>query len=114
MRSLRARGLENIQLVISDSHSGVAAIRTVFLGAAWQRCRGHFVRDVFLVIERGSGEMVAATIRTVFAQTTGEDELEADGVGRRKQVNILRTLKASRTSCAVERRTLRNSGQLSQ
>jgi len=73
LRSLRARGLENVQLVISDSHSGlVAAIRTVFLGSAWQRCRVHFVRDVFSVIEKGSGEMVAATIRTIFAQTTGE------------------------------------------
>jgi putative transposase len=72
LRSLRARGLDNVQLVISDSHSGlVAAIRTVFLGSAWQRCRVHFVRDVFGVIEKGSGEMVAATIRTVFAQTPG-------------------------------------------
>lgn len=72
LRSLRARGLDNVQLVISDSHSGlVAAIRTVFLGSAWQRCRVHFVRDVFSVIEKGSGEMVAATIRTIFAQTTG-------------------------------------------
>ncbi|WP_010360715.1 IS256 family transposase, partial [Streptomyces acidiscabies] len=88
LRSLRARGLENVQLVISDSHSGlVAAIRTVFLGAAWQRCRVHFVRDVFSVIERGSGEMVAATIRTVFAQTTGEQvriqlNVVADMLGR--------------------------------
>jgi putative transposase len=73
LRSLRARGLDNLQLVISDSHSGlVAAIRTVFLGAAWQRCRVHFVRDVFSVIEKGSEEMVAATIRTIFAQTTAE------------------------------------------
>ena len=71
LRSLWARGLEHVQLVISDSHSGlVAAIRAVFLGAAWQRCRVHFVRDVFSVIEKGSGEMVAATIRTLFAQTT--------------------------------------------
>ncbi|MGI3226729.1 IS256 family transposase [Streptomyces sp. GTA36] len=88
LRSLRARGLENVQLVISDSHSGlVAAIRTVFLGAAWQRCRVHFVRDVFSVIERGSGEMVAATIRTIFAQTTGEQvrtqlNVVADMLGR--------------------------------
>jgi transposase-like protein len=38
LRSLRARGLDNVQLVSSDSHSGlVAAIRTVFLGADWQR-----------------------------------------------------------------------------
>ncbi|MDQ0605413.1 putative transposase [Streptomyces canus] len=88
LRSLRARGLENVQLVISDSHSGlVAAIRTVFLGAAWQRCRVHFVRDVFAVIEKGSGEMVAATIRTVFAQTTAEQvrsqlNVVADMLGR--------------------------------
>ena len=33
LRSLRARGLDNVQLVVSDSHSGlVAAIRTIFLG----------------------------------------------------------------------------------
>ncbi|MCX5367312.1 IS256 family transposase [Streptomyces sp. NBC_00124] len=88
LRSLRARGLENVQLVISDSHSGlVAAIRTVFLGAAWQRCRVHFVRDVFSVIEKGSGEMVAATIRTIFAQTTAEQvrtqlDVVADMLGR--------------------------------
>ncbi|GAA3985307.1 IS256 family transposase [Streptomyces plumbiresistens] len=73
LRSLRDRGLDNVQLVISDSHSGlVAAIRAVFLGAARQRCRVHFVRDVFSVIEKRSTEMVAATIRTIFAQTTAE------------------------------------------
>jgi putative transposase len=86
--SLRARGLENVQLVISDSHSGlVAAIRTVFLGSAWQRCRVHFVRDVFAVIEKSSAEMVAATIRTIFAQTTAEQvrsqlDVVADMLGR--------------------------------
>ncbi|EST21105.1 hypothetical protein M878_38055 [Streptomyces roseochromogenus subsp. oscitans DS 12.976] len=88
LRSLRARGLENVQLLISDSHSGlVTAIRTVFLGAAWQRCRVHFVRDVFSVIEKASAEMVAATIRTIFAQTTAEAvrtrlDVVADMLGR--------------------------------
>ncbi|MGW6317655.1 IS256 family transposase [Streptomyces sp. NPDC055099] len=88
LRSLRARGLDHVQLVISDSHSGlVAAIRTVFLGSAWQRCRVHFVRDVFSVIEKGSAEMVAATIRTIFAQTTAEQvrsqlDVVADMLGR--------------------------------
>ncbi|MEV7192254.1 IS256 family transposase [Streptomyces sp. NPDC093510] len=88
LRSLRARGLEHVQLVISDSRSGlVAAIRTVFLGSAWQRCRVHFVRDVFGVIEKGSAEMVAATIRTIFAQTTAEQvrsqlDVVADMLGR--------------------------------
>ena len=88
LRSLRARGLENVQLVISDSHSGlVAAIRTVFLGAAWQGCGVHFVRNLFSVIEKGSGEMVAATIRTIFAQTTAaavrtQLDVVADLLGR--------------------------------
>ncbi len=51
---------------ISHSHSGLmAAIRTS--PARHGRCRVHFVWDVFSVIERGSGEMDVATIRTVFA-----------------------------------------------
>lgn len=73
LRHLRKRGLTGVRLVISDSHSGlVKAIRKVMLGAAWQRCRVHFVRNVFAVIPKGSAEMVAATIRTVFAQPTAD------------------------------------------
>ncbi|MFJ7200673.1 MULTISPECIES: IS256 family transposase [unclassified Streptomyces] len=73
LRHLRERGLTGVRLVISDSHSGlVKAIRKVMIGAAWQRCRVHFVRNVFSVIPKGSAEMVAATIRTLFAQPTAE------------------------------------------
>lgn len=69
MRSLRGRGLSGVRLVISDAHTGlVAAIRKVMLGAAHQRCRVHFVRNVFGVIPKAAAEMVAATIRTIFAQ----------------------------------------------
>ena len=47
LRSLRARGLGGVQLVISDAHQGLrAAIDKVILGAAWQRCRVHFLRNV--------------------------------------------------------------------
>lgn len=73
LRGLRSRGLDGVQLVVSDSHAGlVAAIESVFLGAAWQRCRVHFVRDVLAKVPKGSGEMVAATIRTIFAQADAE------------------------------------------
>ncbi|MFD4613811.1 transposase, partial [Streptomyces sp. NPDC058440] len=34
--------------------------------------RLHFLRNVFAVISKDSGEMVAATIRTIFAQPTAE------------------------------------------
>ena len=44
-QSLVARGLHGVQLVISDAHPGLKqAIREVFVGAAWQRCRVHTIR----------------------------------------------------------------------
>ena len=69
LRSLRARGLSGVRLVISDAHQGLrAAIATVFLGAAWQRCRVHFLRNVLARIPRGRAEMVLALVRTIWSQ----------------------------------------------
>jgi transposase-like protein len=68
-RGLRARGLSGVQLVISDHHLGLkAAIAGVFIGSTWQRCRVHFMRNVLGRVPRASAEMVAAAVRTVFAQ----------------------------------------------
>ncbi len=72
LRSLRDRGLTGVQLVISDSHRGLTnAIAAVLQGAAWQRCRVHFMRNALAKVGKGHAEMVAATIRTIFAQPTG-------------------------------------------
>ncbi len=69
LRSLRARGLAGVRPVISNAHEGLkAAIGAVLLGAAWQRCRVHFLRNVLARIPKGSAEMVLAAIRTIFAQ----------------------------------------------
>jgi transposase-like protein len=69
LQGLRARGLAGVQLVISDHHLGLkAAIAGVFIGAAWQRCRVHFMRNVLARVPKASAEMVAAAVRTVFAQ----------------------------------------------
>jgi putative transposase len=69
LRSLKARGLGGVQLVISDAHTGLkAAIAGVLLGASWQRCRVHFLRNVLAAVPKGNAEMVAAAIRTIFAQ----------------------------------------------
>ncbi|HET9118833.1 MAG TPA: IS256 family transposase [Pseudonocardiaceae bacterium] len=68
-RSLRSRGLTGVKLVISDHHLGLKkAISEVFVGAAWQRCRVHFMRNVLARVPKASTDMVAAAIRTVFAQ----------------------------------------------
>ena len=69
LRDLRDRGLSGVQLVISDAHSGlVNAVAAVLQGAGWQRCRVHFMRNVLAKVTKGHAEMVAATIRTIFAQ----------------------------------------------
>jgi putative transposase len=69
LKGLRARGLSGVQLVISDHHLGLKqAIEAVFIGASWQRCRVHFMRNVLAKVPKASAEMVAAAIRTVFAQ----------------------------------------------
>jgi transposase-like protein len=69
LQGLRARGLCGVQLVISDHHLGLkAAIASVFIGAAWQRCRVHFMRNVLSRVPKASAEMVAAAVRTIFAQ----------------------------------------------
>jgi putative transposase len=69
LRALVARGLAGVQLVVSDAHEGLkTAIGAVLHGASWQRCRVHFVRNALAVVPKTAAQLVAATIRTVFAQ----------------------------------------------
>jgi len=43
LRSLVARGLGEVSLVVSDAHEGLkGAVAGVLVGASWQRCRTHF------------------------------------------------------------------------
>ncbi len=85
LRDLRDRGLTGVQLVISDAHRGLMnAIATVMQGASWQRCRVHFMRNVLAKVSKGHDEMVAATIRTIFAQP-GQAEVRA-------QVDLVATM----------------------
>jgi putative transposase len=73
VRSLVARGLSGVRLVTSDAHRGLkSAIEKVLQGAAWQRCRVHFMRDALSLVPKAAQQMVGATIRTVFAQPDAE------------------------------------------
>ena len=67
LRSLRRRGLAGVKLVISDAHEGLkAASRKTLQGAAWQRCRVHFARNLLALVPKGHQDVVAAALRTVF------------------------------------------------
>lgn len=69
LRSLVTRGLKRVQLVVSDSHEGLKkALRQVFTGACWQRCRVHFMRNLLARIPHRDKKAVAAAARLIFEQ----------------------------------------------
>jgi len=69
LRSLVRRGLRGVRLVVSDAHEGLkAAVGQVLTGAAWQRCRVHCMRNILAHVTRVERSMVAAALRTIFAQ----------------------------------------------
>jgi putative transposase len=85
LRSLKARGLHGTQLVISDAHTGLkAAIGSILLGASWQRCRIHFGRTLLAAVPAGHADMVAAAVRTIFAQP--------DAVSVRRQLQVIASM----------------------
>jgi transposase-like protein len=85
LRSLKARGLHGTQLDISDAHTGLkAAIGSILLGASWQRRRIHFGRTLLAVVPAGHADMVAAAVRTIFAQP--------DAVSVRRQLQVIASM----------------------
>jgi putative transposase len=73
LRSLRTRGLEGVQLVISDAHTGLkAAIAKVF-GCPWQRCTVHFLRDMLGHVARAQQPLVSGAIRGIFTAASATE-----------------------------------------
>jgi putative transposase len=79
LKGLVKRGLRGVKLVVSDAHEGLkAAIRRV-LGATWQRCRVHWMRNALAHVPKGQQTMVAAALRQAFLQA---DQVNARQVWR--------------------------------
>jgi transposase-like protein len=72
LRSLARRGLRGVKLVVSDAHEGLKAAITKVLGATWQRCRVHFMRNAMAYAGKTQRRIVSAWIGTAFAQDDAE------------------------------------------
>ena len=77
LRSLTRRGLRGVKLVVSDAHEGLKAAVSKILGATWQRCRVHFMRNAMAHAGKTQRCIVSAWIGTAFA--------EADAPGAKAQ-----------------------------
>ena len=70
--SLKERGLHGVEMVISDAHIGLQnAIARFFDGAAWQRCRFHFIKDFLDKIHNKEQKAeVARLMKIIYEQKT--------------------------------------------
>ena len=79
-RSLKARGLQGVQLVTSDDHPGLeAAISRHFQGASWQRCQFHYSKNLLKLVGAKKRAELAEGLREVFACPTRETALALAG-----------------------------------
>jgi len=66
LHSLRARGLNGVQLVMSDAHQGLKNAIGRVVAARWQRCCVHFARDMTGHVGAAQRQLVTAAIRQIF------------------------------------------------
>ena len=71
---LKKRGLNGVELIISDDHAGLrAAIREVLPEAAWQRCYVHFLRNALDHLPRKADDECMTELRWIYDRRTIEE-----------------------------------------
>jgi putative transposase len=68
LKGLLKRGLRGVKLVIADAHEGLRHAIGKVLGATWQRCRVHWMRNALAHVPKGQQTVVAAALRQAFLQ----------------------------------------------
>jgi len=74
---LKNRGLENVEMFISDKSLGlVESIPDFYPEAKWQRCIVHFYRNVFRLVPHGKVKQVATMLKAIHAQENLDEALK--------------------------------------
>lgn len=82
---LKARGLNGVELVISDDHAGLRkAIVEVFPEAAWQRCYVHFLRNALDYVPRKADNDCLTELRWLYDRRSIEEARQDLGAWLRK------------------------------
>jgi transposase-like protein len=77
-RSLKDRGLDGVEMVISDAHKGIQkAVESSFLGASWQYCHVHFSRAVLESIPKKDKKEIAEKLKDA-----SEDEMKMQDLAK--------------------------------
>jgi len=96
LRYLKGRGLERIDLIISDKSFGlIEVIPDFYPKAKWQRCMVHFYRNIFSLVPHGKMKEVATMLKAIHAQENIEE-------ARRKKDMVIQKLNEMKLGKAAE------------
>lgn len=69
LENLKARGLRKAWPVVSDAHRGIqSAVRKHLLGASWQRCKVHLMRNVMGRVQQRDKKLFAEKLKQIWIQ----------------------------------------------
>ena len=74
---LKARGMERVDLIISDGHKGIKkAASESFIGSSWQLCSVHFKRNLLKVVPGKDSKTILEEINTILRFNTIQDAID--------------------------------------
>jgi len=69
LRKLKKCGVRRVQMFISDAHQGIqAAVKKEWLGASWQRCKVHFMRNILAKVPHRDKARLADQLKQIWLQ----------------------------------------------
>ena len=82
-RKLKARGMKRTALVVSNAHAGIqAAVRKEWLGASWQRCKVHFMRNILANVPHREKARFAAHLKQIWLEPDKLGDVEVRRIHR--------------------------------